>query len=136
MRQLAELIGIGMPESSEVLTLPIPYQLTRTGQALRLIQEDGRQHSGAVDPALINLLTKARKWWAVLSHGEIDIATLAKQEGVNDSYVTRVVRCAFLSPQLVEAILAGRQRRGLSAAVIRTAATIPERWDDQHRLYL
>ena len=32
------------------------------------------------------------------------VSTIAEQEGVNHSYVTRVLRLAFLSPHIVQAI--------------------------------
>jgi site-specific DNA recombinase len=134
--KVAAALGAPQPSSDKAIAVSAPYRLTRTGQALRLIQSDGTRVDAALDQALIKLLVRARTWWAILAKGEIDIATLAKREGFNDSYVTRVVRCAFLSPEIVEAILAGRQRQGLGAAIIRSAGTIPEQWASQRRLYL
>ena len=53
------------------------------------------------------LIVKARNWWQRLQQerGPM-VSTIAEQEGVNHSYVTRVLRLAFLSPQIVEAIIA------------------------------
>jgi hypothetical protein len=50
--------------------------------------------------------------------------------------VTRVVRVAFLSPQVVEAMLSGQKHRNLDAAVIRAAGTIPASWQDQATRFL
>ena len=36
-------------------------------------------------------------------------AELAKAEGVNDSYVSRILRLTLIAPDIVEAILIGRQ---------------------------
>lgn len=134
-RAIAETAGCTLNESCQTITLIAPYRLTRTGQALRLIQNDGTHFDTKVDPALIKLLVRARKWWSILCQGDLDIAELARREGVNDSYVTRIVRIAFLAPPIVDAILAGRQHHNLSAAIIR-AGQLPACWQEQTRRFL
>ena len=62
--------------------------------------------------------------------GDIDIATLSRQEGVNASLMSRIVRLAFLSPQIVETILAGEQPAHLDAAKLITIQ-LPCDWQDQ-----
>ena len=84
----------------------------------------------------MNLIVQARKWWSTLACGETDIATLARQEGVGDSYMTRVIRAAFLSPDVTDAILAGTQLAELSAARLRDADAIPVRWSEQEVRFL
>ncbi len=44
------------------------------------------------------------------------IGDIAESEGVHHSYVSRLIRLAFLSPGITEAILDGRQPLGLTAA--------------------
>jgi hypothetical protein len=61
----------------------------------------------ASNASKVRLLLKARRWWNELRKGEVDIKTLASNEGVQASYVTRVVRLAFLAPAVVDTILAG-----------------------------
>jgi hypothetical protein len=41
------------------------------------------------------------------------IGELAKREGVNRAYVSRVLRLTLLAPEIVEGILEGRQPQGL-----------------------
>jgi len=43
------------------------------------------------------------------------VRQIAKSEGVTDSYVTRVLRLAFLSPDIVQAIVEGRHPVELTA---------------------
>ena len=77
------------PASDDTITLTEPVRLSRTGLALRLIQRDGRPVSqGKPDPGLVELLRKARSWWRQLQTGSIDIATIAHEEKVNDSWVS------------------------------------------------
>jgi len=123
------------PVSDETITLTDPVRLTRTGRALRLIQRDGRPVSqGKPDPGLVELLRKARSWWQQLQTGTIDIAAIAREEKVNDSWVSRIVRLNFLAPAIVEAILAGTQPASVSATSLRTA-NLPIDWEEQIAMF-
>jgi hypothetical protein len=56
----------------------------------------------------VKLIVKAQDWWQRLQQERgLMVSTIAAQEGVNHSYVTR--RLAFLSPQIVQAIIDCRQ---------------------------
>ncbi|QYU70544.1 recombinase family protein [Leptolyngbya sp. 15MV] len=113
------------------MSLVAKVRLTRTGRAVRLVHTNGTAATaGTPDPGLIALLVLARKWWAQLATGEIDIATLSKREGVNDSWMSRVIRMNFLSPRIVDAILAGTQPVTLTAAWLRRH-DLPLEWDAQ-----
>ena len=57
----------------------------------------------------------------------------AKREGLNDSYVRRLVRLAFLSPTIIEAICAGSQPADLTAQKLTRGADVPLGWCDQQR---
>ena len=123
------------PASDGIISLTAPVRLTRTGLAIRLIQRDGRPVSqGKPYPGLIALLRKARNWWEQLQTGTIDIATIAHQEKVNDSWVSRIVRLNFLAPAIVEAILAGIQPASVSATSLRTASLQID-WDEQVAMF-
>jgi hypothetical protein len=80
------------------------------------------------------LLHKGRSWWQQLQTGTIDIATIARDEQVNDSWVSRLVRLNFLAPAIVEAILVGTQPASVTATSLRTA-NLPIDWDDQIALF-
>jgi hypothetical protein len=58
---------------------------------------------------------------------------LARREGINRRYIRRLVGLAFLSPDLVEASLHGRQPIALSATRL-TELDLPLDWTEQHRL--
>jgi hypothetical protein len=60
---------------------------------------------------------------------------LAKRHGVTGSYLTRVLRLAFLSPAITQAILAGRQPVGLSARTLTLAGPVHGSWAEQARSY-
>ncbi len=87
--------------------------------AVRLVHTDGRAAtSGTPDPALVKLILQARTWGARLATGETDMSTIARTEGINDSWVSHVVRLNFLAPALVDEILAGTQPARLTARAL------------------
>lgn len=110
--------------------------LTRTGRAIRLVQGDGSLANEEADRSLVKLLTKARRWWLELELGEFDMTSLAAREGGTRSYMIRVVRLAFLSRDVVEAILDGRQHGALDAAGLKETDAIPICWQAQAKSFL
>ena len=58
-------------------------------------------------------IVRAHGWREMLETGKYGTpANLAKAERVNDSYLSRMLRLALLAPDIVEAILGGRQPNG------------------------
>ncbi|WP_232468903.1 recombinase family protein [Croceicoccus marinus] len=133
---LCTALGVDTNPTAKVeVELTEPMRLTRTGRALKLVQRDGRTITqGEPDQGLIELLTKARNWWTQLQDGRTDIATIARSEKINDSWVSRIVRLNFLAPQLTEAILAGTQPTSVNAISLRSAE-LPIDWDEQLAMF-
>lgn len=101
---------------------------------MRLVEPCGRGVHDEVDRSLVQLLAQARKWWDRLSDGETTIAELAREQGINDSWISRVVRLAFLSPEIVDRVLAGTQPADWNGTALTTAYQIPRSWNEQARL--
>jgi site-specific DNA recombinase len=136
-RSVARSIGAGeLGSDQHTLLLVAPYRLTRSGSTLRLVQSDGAHITSAPDTALARMIILARQWWAGLADGATDITTLARQAGYTPSSVTRVLRLAFLSPRVVEAVLGGKQHSRLSAAIVRSSVELPAAWADQEAMFL
>lgn len=63
-----------------------------------------------VDNALVKALARAFRWKRMLNSGEFaTITELADRKGMAPSYLTRVLHLTLLAPDIVEAILGGRQ---------------------------
>jgi site-specific DNA recombinase len=115
------------------LTLRAPVRLTRSGMAMRLIQ--GGAHAAAPpDRALVRLVVQARGLWLELRKGERNITELAEAVKLSPAYITRVLRLAFLSPAMVDAILAGKQPAGVTAYTLSQAGAVPPLWTEQARI--
>ena len=56
-------------------------------------------------------------------------AEIANAEGVTRSFVNRLLRLTLLSPDIVEAILDGRQPRGMQQGGLSRA--MPSEWKEQ-----
>ena len=81
-------------------------------------------------------MARAHLWRGKLeSEPRLTIKGLAKAEGVSHDYVIRFLPLAFLSPELVEQVLNGRQPRGLTVEAIRDRP-LPLSWAEQHSAYL
>ena len=61
----------------------------------------------------------------------ITINELAAAEKTSASYVSRVLRLTLLAPEIVEAILDGRQPEGMTLPVLMQSQ--PETWIEQRR---
>ena len=72
-----------------------------------------------VDNAMIKALARAFRWRKLLETGTYGtIEELAAAEKINSSYVSRILRLTLLAPQIVEAILDGRQPEKMTLVVL------------------
>jgi hypothetical protein len=84
------------------------------------------------DQTLVKALVRAHRWRRRIESGRArSITDLAEQEGVTDAYVCRLLPLTCLAPDIVEAILDGRQRKGLRLADV--LGNGPLAWEEQRR---
>ena len=62
-----------------------------------------------------------------------DTAEIARQFQLNDAYVRRLLRFAYLAPDIVEAIVQGHQPRSMT--VKRLLRGVPCVWADQRAVF-
>jgi site-specific DNA recombinase len=86
--------------------------------------------------ATVITLARAHCWFDDLVSGRCgSMVEIAKCNGVGKQYVSRLIRLAFLAPEMVERIVAGRQPPELTAQALRTARfDIPAGWAAQKRV--
>ena len=61
-------------------------------------------------------------------------AELAREDGIDDDEIGRVLPLAFLAPDIVEAIVQGRQPVVLTANYLKRLKPLPASWAEQRRL--
>ncbi len=117
------------------MTLSVPARLKRMGkETKRIINGIGPQEREATpDPCLIKLIVKAHRLHGKLMSENLGIGNIAESRGVHHSYVSRLIRLAFLSPEIPEAILDGRQPLGLTAAKLMRVSRLPIAWRAQRQ---
>jgi site-specific DNA recombinase len=93
-----------------------------------------QKHSSRGDPVLIKAIARGRAWFEELASGRArSLQELASRDGISRRYIRRLICLAFLSPELVEASLQGRQPVTLTATRL-TELDLPLDWTEQHRL--
>jgi len=123
-------------DEQPVTVIEVPVELKRCGMAVRLIvRAPGELTRRQSDPKLVARIAKAHKWFAQLSSGRCDsIQTIARQEKVTSSYVTRVVHLAFLAPDIVQRIVKGEHPVELNIDRLIRMVPLPTDWDVQRKL--
>lgn len=93
---------------------------------------EGARQPRRIDNTLVKALARAFCWQRMLESGQFATASdLAAHEKIAPSYVTRLLRLTLLSPEIVEAILDGRQ--GAEVTLARALGPFPMAWDDQRK---
>jgi hypothetical protein len=117
--------------AAETITLHVPFRIVKRGGRKEIALPDGAQTPRRPDDALVKALARAFRWKRMLESGEFaTIAELAEREGIAPSYMTRVLRLTLLAPDIVEAILDGKQERAcLTLETLREPA--PAEWQEQ-----
>ena len=87
-----------------------------------------------VDQTLLKTIVRAHKWFNDLATGRVqNMAEIVSREGVDKSYVSRVVNLAFLAPDIIESILAGQQPADFSAEKLIRRTHLPIDWEQQRQ---
>jgi hypothetical protein len=114
----------------ETITVHVPFRVVKRGGRKEMQLPAGAAPPRKPDSALIKALARAFRWKRMLESGEFStISELAECEGIAPSYMTRVLRLTLLAPDIVEAILDGRQWPELTLA--RIQEPFPTDWSDQ-----
>ena len=108
-------------------------QMKRRGIEMRLVI--GGERPGRVDQSLLRTIIRAHKWFNDLVSGRAkNMTEIALQEGVDRSYVSRVMNLAFLSPDITESIIAGQQPADLNIEKLTKQIHLPLCWTRQRQL--
>ena len=124
---------------SKVVTIPqtvsihIPFQITKRGGRKEMVLPAGAQlQPPRTDNTVVKALARAFRWKRLLETGAYtSVSDLAEKEKIGLSYLTRVLRMTLLAPDIVDAILDGRQGDGIDLATL--AAPFPNEWGAQRR---
>ena len=112
----------------------VPFSLRRRGVEAKLIVGDGQQNK-TVDPILISTIASAHEWFRELASGsKSSVNDIARDRGLAANEFSRLLPLAFLAPDIVEAIMAGRQPLELTAKRLKRFESLPLYWEQQRKV--
>ncbi len=124
-----------MNTPAQTLTVRVPFIIRKRGGRKLAIAADGSTLAPPrprIDSTLVKALARAHRWNRLLESGRYgSAAELAAAEKINPSYVSRVLRLTLLAPDIIEAIIEGRQADGIEAAVL--LRPFSAEWEQQRR---
>ena len=116
-------------------TIILPMTIRRRGLEMRIVIDNGQSDRRTPDPALVALLRRAQTFREqMLSDGGGSVSELASRNSVDRSDFARILKLAFLAPEITESILAGSQPVELTAYRLMRLPELPHRWSDQRSL--
>jgi hypothetical protein len=124
-----KLVG---PDDS--ICLSLEAKLKRYGGVLHLVVPPNPTAAsvGKPNPSLVKAIARAHAWYTMVLEGNaFDQRSLARHAGFTERYAGKVFSCAFLAPDIVDAILQGRQPDDLTFGKL--CKHVPLSWAEQRR---
>ena len=125
-------------EPVQTVTIEVPFTIRKRGGRKQVITPDGASAwfspRARIDSTMIKAIARGFRWRKLLEtgvYGTID--EIAKAEKINPSYVSRVLRLTLLAPDIVEAILDGRQPAEMTLAGLMRPFAVG--WEDQQMVF-
>jgi hypothetical protein len=110
-----------------IIHVHIPYTFKKRGGRKQIIHPDQPEPQSP----LVTQIVRAFKWQKMLDEGKYgSVKELADSIGLDSSYVATTIRFTLLAPDIVEAILDGKEPSGISVTKLRkiTSSVV---WDEQ-----
>ncbi|MFZ2160513.1 MAG: hypothetical protein WAV72_30945 [Bradyrhizobium sp.] len=119
-----------------ILVVSIPISFLQRGGRKQIVVPTGtagwRPSGNRCENSLINALAKAHLWRRLIESGKYtSAAELSRAERINESYLCRILRLTLLAPDIVEAILDGRQPKTLELQSL--LKPLPAEWGAQRK---
>ena len=117
--------------SDDILTLTVKARLQRVGREMRMLVENADDQTNA-DPGLLRIVARAHDIQArLMQDTALTVHMIARQERVSANYVYRLLRIPSLAPDIVTAIINGKNPPPLTAKrLMRLTPQIPVGWDE------
>jgi hypothetical protein len=133
-------VTCAMPTEDEAEPLSlgrfIPLQIKRRGIEMKLVINAANPAPKA-DPSLLRTLARAHRWMhEIMSGAASSVAEIAGREGITERYVGKVLKLAFLAPDITTAIIEGNQPVELTADLLIKDLDLPLDWTSQAALLM
>ena len=116
------------------ITDRVPITIRRRGGRKLVVAPEGSPawapQRARVDSTLIKALARAHRWKRMLDDGRYgSVSELAAAQKLDRGYLGRILMLTLLAPDIVEAIMDGRQPAELGVHVLREG--FPVEWGEQ-----
>jgi hypothetical protein len=116
------------------VTVRVPLTIRRRPGRKTLVSlgfgADGGRIATKADPALLKALARAFRYQKLLDEGRYaSISEMAAEEKIERGYLGTLLRLTLLAPEMVEAILNGRQPEGVTLPALLEG--VPVGWGEQ-----
>ena len=123
--------------NAEITDIPMSFR-SRGGRTV-IVRPDGSRgvvrREATIDNTMIKVIARGFRWQRLLYDGTYaTIEDLAAAEKINPSYVSRILRLAYLSPVVVQAILDGKHPACLTMRHL--LEPFPADWKQQEKKLL
>ena len=125
---------------SDTFMIHVPITFRRRGGRKLIVAPDGSSIPALaprsnIDNVLVKALARAFRWQKLLDEGTCaTIKEIADKEKIDRSYVGDVLRANLLAPDIIEAILDGRQSPSFQFENLRKS--LPSEWQRQRGMIL
>ena len=118
----------------DVISIDIPMAFKKRGGRKVIVLPDGShgysKPAATIDNTMIKAIARAFRWQRLLENGTYTcLDDIARSENIGASFVSRYHRLVLLAPDIVEAILDGRQPAQLTMKDL--LKTFPLEWKRQ-----
>jgi len=120
--------------TKDVFKLMIDARVKRCGGEVRLLvlADSANEAPARPVPSLIKAVVRAHPWSEKIIRGELTgLRSIAELTSLDEHYAGRILNCSFLAPDIVEAILDGRQPADLT--VRKLLRSLPLAWAEQRQ---
>jgi hypothetical protein len=125
--------------NADIISIEIPMAFKKRGGRKVIVLPDGSHGhpipAATIDSSMIKAIARAFRWQKLLENGTYScLDDIAKSEKICASFISRVVRLSLLAPDIVDAILDGRQPAHLTLKTL--LGPFPLEWSDQRNQLL
>jgi site-specific DNA recombinase len=132
--QIRDVAAQSLNTDGEGRVLRVPLERRHRDRKEIIVPGDAGAPPTRLDRSLVLAVARGRTWASALRRGEYaDTAEIASKCDLTEAYVRRILRLAFLAPDIVESIAEGRQPRGLTLQ--RLLGPVPFAWAEQRRRF-
>ncbi len=125
-----------MTGAAQMLTVRVPLAVRKQRGGRKLVLTPGGMAphgASASDTTLVKAVARAFRWRRMLEGGRFGtINELAAAEKINSSYVSRLLRLTLLAPDIVHAIMDGRQPEGMTLPGLMEVFSVEWERQSQH----